>query len=92
MELNNVEEKTELYGLSEYYLDLIRDHVTKYEFARVGVKTTICVLTMNNGFEQIGTSACVNPSDFNTEIGNRCALKDALVNVDPLVGYARHSK
>jgi hypothetical protein len=87
-----MEDKSELYGLGEYYLDILRRYVANYSFLRVGVKTTICVMTMKNGFEMIGTSACVNPSEFDQEIGDRCALKDALVKVEPMIGFARHCK
>jgi hypothetical protein len=42
----------------------LAEQIVKTEYTRVGVKTTICTLTLKNGFEVIGTSACVDPANF----------------------------
>lgn len=71
------------YGkLDEHEKGLFDTWVKSAEFAKVGLKTTVCLLTLSNGFEQIGTSACVNPDDFNPDIGKEFALKDALAGID----------
>jgi hypothetical protein len=53
----------------------------------MGKKTTICLLILNNGFEIVGTSACVNPNDYNYCEGCFWSLKQALDKVDEFDGY-----
>lgn len=48
---------------------------------------TVCILTMANGFKVIGTSACVDPANFNAELGRELAYKDAFNKLWPLEGY-----
>ena len=61
--------------------------IVKIECIVIGEKTTISCVTMENGFEVIGTSACVNPSDFDREVGEFWALKDAFNKIEELEGY-----
>jgi hypothetical protein len=48
---------------------------------------TICVLILRNGFTVIGTSACVDPKNFNEQTGKDIARKKAIENIWPLMGY-----
>jgi hypothetical protein len=64
-------------------MDLIKDKT----YLRIGKKTTICMLTLDNGYEIIGTSACVDPSNFDYTIGKQCAEEDAMNKFGQLVGY-----
>jgi hypothetical protein len=75
--------------LNDYQKKLFDDWVSKVEFGRMGKKTTACLITLENGFEIVGTSACVNPEDFNPEIGKYYALVDALNKLDEHVGFYR---
>lgn len=52
---------------------------------------TICVLTMANGLHIVGESACLNPHDFDAEIGRGFARKAAFDKLWQLEGYARAS-
>lgn len=49
---------------------------------------TICVLKLRNGHKIVGTSACVDPRNFDAGIGRTYARKDAVRQVWPLEGYA----
>lgn len=49
--------------------------------------TTICQLFLQNGFVVIGTSACVDPANYNQGLGERFAYEDAINKVWPLEGY-----
>lgn len=64
--------------------------VKSYEFHVFGKKTTICFMTLNNGYEVVGQSACVNPDDFNKEMGEEFAYEDAMGQVGKMVGYMMH--
>ena len=61
--------------------------IASEEFSKVGQKTTVCVLTLRNGFEVIGTSSCVDPASYNQEIGNKFAKQRAMDKVWELEGY-----
>lgn len=54
---------------------------------KLGDKTTCVVLQLVNGFEVIGTSACVDPKDYNEELGESYAMKRAMDKVWELEGY-----
>lgn len=50
-------------------------------------RTTICQLTLKNGFTVIGSSACVSAERFNKERGEEIAFADAKEKVWVLEGY-----
>lgn len=66
---------------------LLNEWVVSQESARVGVKTTVTCLRMENGYEILGSSACVNPEEYDYELGVYYATKDALKNLKLVVGY-----
>lgn len=47
-------------------------------YTRQGRKTTICVLILRSKFEIVGSSACLNPEDFDEELGRKYAYEDAM--------------
>ena len=52
-----------------------------------GTTTTVCVLTLVNGFVVTGTSACVDPKNFNQAEGEKYAFEKATDEVWKLEGY-----
>ena len=61
-------------------------------FHKIGEKTTLCVLTMQNGFEVMGESSCVDPKNFDKEIGERISFENAFEKLWPLEGYLLQEK
>lgn len=57
-----------------------------------GTTTTVCCLTMKNGFHIIGMSDCVNPAEFDQEIGMKWAIQDARDKAEGYVAYLRKEK
>lgn len=55
-------------------------------------RTTICQLTMRNGFTVDGKSACVDKAEFNTELGNKYARAQAVEKVWMFLGYDLQNK
>lgn len=49
--------------------------------------TTICSLTLDNGFSVRGESACVDPANFNVDIGQTIAFSNAFEKLWPLFGF-----
>lgn len=54
---------------------------------REGTTLTLCVLTLANGFTVTGESACVDPRNFDPELGRKYAREAAFEKIWPLEGY-----
>ena len=52
-----------------------------------GTTTTICQITMENGFTVTGTSACVDPKNYNQALGEKYAYERAFNKLWELEGY-----
>ena len=65
----------------------IDEVIESEEVLTVGKKTTVVVLTLKSGFEVIGSSACVDPANYNEEVGASYARKRARDKVWELEGY-----
>ena len=61
--------------------------IAKEECFTIGAKTTAVVLTLRNGFEVVGTSACVDAASYDIEVGKKYARERALDKVWELEGY-----
>lgn len=48
---------------------------------------TICVLTLENGFNVTATSACVHPAKFSKAVGEQIAYNNAVEKIWELEGY-----
>lgn len=49
-------------------IDTITSHISKIEYVRMWKKTTVCCITLDNWFEVIWSSACIDEKDFDEEI------------------------
>jgi len=66
----------------------ILETVKRADYWRLGDSTTtVCQLTLKNGFTVTGTSACIDPLEFNKAIGEKVAWENALDKVWELEGY-----
>lgn len=57
-----------------------------------GTTTTVCCLTLRNGFTVIGESACASPENFNAELGQRISRDNAKNKIWSLEGYKLRDK
>jgi len=73
-------------------LDLFDQWVSGFTYARMGEKTTVVLLKLKNGFEVVGTSACVDPTLFEAGTGFYWALVDALNKLNELAGFHRQEQ
>lgn len=48
---------------------------------------TVCTLTLSNGFEVVGQSACANKKNFDPDLGKKLAYDDAVNKIWMLEGY-----
>lgn len=69
-------------------IEHVRNSIKKVEFHQfTGTTVTVCLLTLWNGFNVIGQSACVDPTGFNKELGEELAKSDATGKIWELEGY-----
>jgi hypothetical protein len=50
---------------------------------------TVCLLTLPSGFSLVGSSACIHPEDYDSELGMSLALDDAKDHLWEFEGYHR---
>jgi hypothetical protein len=53
---------------------------------------TVCLLTLKNGFQVSGDSACASPENFDAEIGRKIARDNAVQKIWALEGYLLKEK
>lgn len=69
-------------------LDDLKAKVVGELFVKVGDTTTMmCSLQLENGFVVTGTSACIDPANFDLEIGKQIAYDNAIDKIWQLEGY-----
>lgn len=56
-----------------------------YKFPLTNV--TVCCLTLKNGFNAVGESACASTENFDQELGNKIARRNAADKIWSLEGY-----
>ncbi len=65
----------------------IEDVISQAVFHRLTDVLTVCVITLVNGFEVTGESACASPENYNQEIGEKIAYTNAADKIWMLEGY-----
>jgi len=50
-------------------------------------RTTLCMLTLENGYTLRGESSCVSAANFNVALGEKYAYENAVEKIWPLEGY-----
>ncbi|QKJ87417.1 hypothetical protein PMPD1_2475 [Paramixta manurensis] len=57
-----------------------------------GTTVIVCCITLANGFNVTGVSACASPENFDEEIGRKIALQNAVNEIWKLEGYLLRQK
>lgn len=76
---------------STYYLNAgaalaMMDKIDEADKANLSL-VTICIIILENGFKVEGVSACVDPANYNEDIGRECAYENAFEKIWQLEGY-----
>lgn len=66
--------------------DFLKSHIKDTEFSVVGT-LTLCRIVVKNGFSFVGESACVDPANYNKEVGETIAYKRAFDKMWPCYGF-----
>lgn len=72
-------------------LQAMKEKIKAVDYIMHGV-TTICVITLANGFKVIGHTTPADPENFNAELRQQFAYETALRQVWPLEGYLLREK
>src|SRR3954453_1099738 len=67
--------------------EYMKSRITSTDFTRIGVTVTHCRIVLDNGFSVSGESACVNPENYNQQIGEKIAYDNAFRQLWPLFGF-----
>lgn len=63
--------------MNKITVEFLNSEITNVEYLRPVGTLTICVITTKDGFTFTGESACVDPANFNQEIGEKIAYDNA---------------
>ena len=68
--------------------EYMESRIVETDFSTLPKSTvTLCNLTLDNGYSVRGESACVDPANFNREIGEKIAHDNAFAKLWPLFGF-----
>jgi hypothetical protein len=65
----------------------IQSRIRETTFSRLDATVTLCSIRLDNGFSVRGESACVDPANYNREIGEKIAYDNAFQKLWPLFGF-----
>lgn len=82
-----IQQKTEACTAPRVTEAMIRDRVTDVTFTRLNETVTICNIQLDNGYSVRGESACVDPANYNEDLGKHYAEADARKKLWPLFGF-----
>ena len=57
-----------------------------------GTTLTVCALTLKNGYQVVGESACASPENFDAALGRKIARDNARNKIWALEGYRLRSE
>jgi len=66
--------------------------VGEYYHVFPGSTTTVCLLSLKNGYSVVGESACASPENFDMELGRKIAWDNARNKIWALEGYLLRQK
>lgn len=65
----------------------MESRISDVTYIRINQTVTLCNMTLDNGYSVRGESACVNPENYNQEIGEKIAYDAAFNKLWPLFGF-----
>ena len=65
----------------------IQSVIVNEEYTKMGSKTCVGCFTLVNGFEIVTSSSCVNPDNFDFELGKQYCRQHAINKIWELEGY-----
>lgn len=66
---------------------IIADLIKSTQYSRLGLRTTICLVTLDNGYETVGISVCADVDSYDYDIAKPKAKADALKKLEAIEGF-----
>lgn len=82
----------EVKMISKLTLEYLEQLIRSTEYLKLGAKTMVCFLKLHNGFEVVGSSACVSSTNFDQETGKKIAYENAIDKLWIVEGYKLQEK
>lgn len=73
-------------------LEDLEKHVASIEFSKLWKKTTVCLLTLDNGFEIVTSSSCIDPENYDQYTWEDICRQKAIDKLRELYGFMEHQK
>ena len=70
--------------------EFLEGEIIQIDYKRLGSKITHCTITTKSGFVFTGESACVDPADYNEDIGSKIAYDNAFHKMWMPYGFWLH--
>ena len=70
--------------------EFLESEIDKVEYNRFGETNTHCTITTKSGFTFTGESACVDPNNYNKELGEKYAYENAFEKMWMPYGFCLH--
>ena len=67
--------------------EYMKSRISEVKFHKLGPTLTHCTIHLDNKYQVTGESACVNPENYNQEIGEKIAYDNAFSQLWPLFGF-----
>lgn len=67
--------------------EMVDNFIKEVEVSTLGEKTTLVRVTLVNGFEIIESSACVDPKNYNEELGKEVCMNKIKDKIWMLLGF-----
>lgn len=83
-ELEEALAKSPTPGVTEEYME---GRIVDETFTRFSDTVTVCQITLDNGYSVRDESVCVNPENYNQEIGEKIAYDRAFSKLWVLFGF-----
>ena len=76
--------------MNKITVEFLNSEIANVEYLRPVGTLTICVISTKDGFTFTGESACVDPANFNQEIGEKIAYDNAFEKMWLPYGFWLH--
>ena len=82
-----LEQKLEESPAPRVTKEYMESRIKSADYHRIGETVTLCSITLDNGYSVRGESACVNPENYNKEIGEKISYDNAFRQLWALFGF-----
>lgn len=70
----------------------LKKHIVKEDYWTIWEKTTVCLITLDNGFEVIWHSAPIHKEDFEEDLWKKYAYENAFNKLRELYWFLAHNE